>query len=242
MSGLLALNRDAAGKPVVPAFQIADVGGGALHAVLGILMALVARERTGAGQLVDVSMVDALAPWQVFPWSYLQAGEDERGPYLSGEYPCYAVYGTRDEKYFALGALEEKFWQNFCRRVGRSEWIPVQFARGEERDRLAGEVRTLFLQKTRDEWAVDLGDADCCATPVLETAELASHPLWTARELVRPGGAAPGVLGFPIRMEGTPASVRSAPPGLGEHTDEILAGLGYAEEKRKELRREGAVA
>ncbi|GAB4269251.1 MAG: CaiB/BaiF CoA-transferase family protein [Deferrisomatales bacterium] len=244
LSGALALNRDERGRPVVPGFQVADLGGGAVTACVGILLALLARERTGRGQFVDAAMVDGLAPWIVYRWSYRMAGSAPE-TYLSGEYPCYAVYEAADGRFLALGALEPKFWSRLCRHLGREDWVERQFASGEARETIFAELSGLFRSRPRDAWVAELEPVDCCVTPVLELEELENHPHWRARRLVRevihPVCGVLRCLAPPVTLSDTPASLRRAPPALGEHTDEVLRELGYPPDRIRDLKTAGAL-
>ena len=245
-AGALSLLRGPDGRPVVPGFQIADVGGGALNACLGILLALLARERTGHGQVVDAAMVDGVATWLTYAWAHRTAGSRTDALHLSGAFACYTVYETADGRFLAVGALEPKFWERLCRRLGRPEWIPLQFATGADQDRLMDDMRALFRTRTRDEWVQELSPADCCVAPVLELAELEEDEHWTARELVRevpvPGWGMLKALGFPVRLSATPAAVRKPPPRLGEHTAEVLAELGISSRDAASLAQAGVIA
>lgn len=245
-AGALALLKGADGRPVVPGFQIADLGGGGLNAVLGILLALAARERTGRGQRVDAAMVDGVAPWLLHRWAFLGADENGPGPNLSGEYPCYGVYEASDGRFVAVGALEEKFWARLCEHLGRPEWIPQQYADGVVRERMFDELRTLFRSRPRDVWAREFAPLDCCVTPVLEIEELAQSPHWQSRGLVQryhdPKRGPQDLLGFPVKLSETPASVRLPAPALGEHTGAVLGELGYSREEVGRLLDGGGVA
>ncbi|MFU8856270.1 MAG: CaiB/BaiF CoA transferase family protein [Deferrisomatales bacterium] len=245
ISGVLGLVRDAEGRPVVPGVQFADLGGGAVTACVGILLALLARERTGRGQFVDAAMVDGLAPWVVYRWAFRGREGEAPGPCLSGEYPCYGVYEAADGRYLAVGALEPVFWERLCRHLGRPEWAPRQFAGGEERTAVFAALRELFRTKTRDAWAAELGPVDCCVTPVLEVEELEDHPYWAARGLVErflaPGAGEVRGLAAPVRLGETPARLRSPPPRLGEHTEDVLREAGYGDADLVRLRASGAL-
>src|SRR5207244_3029843 len=114
----LNLKSDAGGPPVIPGVQIADIGAGSLMAAVGILTALIARERTGRGQLVDIAMLDGAVAWNVYhTLLYLLSGRPpERGKtQLTGHFPCYAVYETRDGRHVTVGAYAEHFWATRCR-------------------------------------------------------------------------------------------------------------------------------
>lgn len=155
MSGVLDLNRDERGVPVIPGVQIADLAGGSMQAVIGILMALQERHRTGIGQRVDVSMTDGL--------DVLLPVARSGGPVelLSGKYACYHVYAAAEGSFVAVGALEPKFWANLCRELGCEELIERQFDEGA-----IGELQKIFSNATAEEWFRRIGQKDCCVTPV----------------------------------------------------------------------------
>lgn len=243
LAGTLGLVRGADGRPVIPGFQVADVGGGAMNAVLGILLALLARERTGQGQLVDAAMVDGLASWVVYRWAF--RGSDEP-TYLAGEFPCYAVYEAADGRFLAVGALEAKFWERLCLHLGHPDWVGQQFDTGTARERIFDDLRALFRSRPRDAWAEELAPVDCCVTPILEVDELADHPYWRHRGLALrlddPIRGPLSLLGHPVKLSATPPGAPRPPPRLGEHTDEVLAALGYSAGEVASLRARGAAA
>lgn len=243
MAGLLSLLKDEKGKPIVPGFQIADVGGGALHAVIGILAALTARGADGLGRRVDVSMTDVIMPWMVYAWSEYQANDEgEEAGVLNGKFPCYNVYETADRKFLAVGALEHKFWKALLKRLGLEKHIDSQFAKGAVREEIFSELRALFLSKTREEWLRFLEGADCCVTPILELDELAGHPYVTARGLIRPDiswSAAPGALTPPLTLGFDPGA--KEPPALGGNTLEVLKRFGFGDDEVAALKKAGAL-
>lgn len=242
-AGFLDLLRDSTGVPVIPGVQIADIGGGGLNACLGILLALLARERTGTGQVVDAAMVDGLAPWLVYRWA-MEGSGGRRGPYLSGEYPCYSVYETADGRFIALGALEPKFWKRFCEHLRRPEWVALQFVEGAGRERLRAEMVEIFKSRSRDEWETDFAPVDCCLTPVLEISELDRNDHWVERglvqELLDPTRGLVRLLGPPVRLSRTPARPPSPPPRLGQHTEEVLREAGISSSVYRRLLHCGA--
>src|SRR5882724_11177708 len=157
LSGVLGLTTDERGKPVIPGVQVADLAG-AMIAGFAILAALLARERTSQGQYLDVSMFDVMLSMLPIPAAHEFAGKSipVGGKYvLSGQYPFYNVYETSDGNYMTLGALEPKFWANFCRKAGRDDLVPRQFDSGEQRQTLFENVRAIFKSRTQSEW-VDL--------------------------------------------------------------------------------------
>jgi alpha-methylacyl-CoA racemase len=162
MSGVLDLNRAADGTPVIPGIQIADLAGGSMQAVIGILLAIEERHRTGVGRRVDVSMTDGLDV--LLPIA--RAGGSDL---LSGKYACYRVYRAAHGTFVAVGALEPKFWANLCRELECEGLIELQFA--EEQMAVISVLASVFKTATAEEWFLRIGDKDCCVTPVRVAAQ-----------------------------------------------------------------------
>jgi alpha-methylacyl-CoA racemase len=246
LMGLLGLSGDRDGPPVQAAGQIADLGGGALMACFGILAALRERDRSGEGQLVDVSMADGALSWlaMVAGRFFCDGVAPRRGdPELAGRLICYRPYACADG-WVTLGALEPKFWQAWCRGVEREDLIEKQFeAPGSPAH---AEVERVFLSRTRDQWQQFASQHDCCLEPVLELEEALESELVRARDMVveldQPGAGPVRQVGVPVKLSRTPGALRSPGPALGEHTDEVLAAAGYAEDEIATLKRSGAVA
>jgi crotonobetainyl-CoA:carnitine CoA-transferase CaiB-like acyl-CoA transferase len=244
LSGVLGLTTDDRGKPVIPGVQVADLAGGMI-AGFGILAALLARDRTGRGQYIDVSMFDVMLSMLPIPAAHQFAGNTigVGGKYvLSGAYPFYNVYETSDGKFMTLGALEPKFWANFCCKVGREDLAARQFDSGERRESLFKEVREVFKSRTHAEWVELMDDADCCCEPVLSISEAFEHPQTRAREMVheQEGGKFQG-LGAAYKMSDAQPRGAGSTPELGQHTDELLASIGISEEDRARLRSGGVI-
>jgi alpha-methylacyl-CoA racemase len=264
--GLLGLTGERGGAPVQAAGQVADLGGGALMAAFGILAAL--RERDGAapqpaapgrlgcagqrgsgeGQVVDVSMADGALSWLAMVAASYFADDTvpHRGDLpLAGSLVCYRPYECADG-WVTLGALEPKFWQGFCRGVGREDLIVAQF---EHPGSVAhAQVAEIFKARTREQWEAFARENDCCLEPVLELDEALSSELVAAREMVveldQPGAQRPvRQIGLPVKLTRTPGDHARLPgPALGEHTEEVLLSAGYSESEVAELLAEGAAA
>jgi crotonobetainyl-CoA:carnitine CoA-transferase CaiB-like acyl-CoA transferase len=252
--GLLGLTGERGGAPVQAAGQIADLGGGALMAAFAILAAL--RERDGSqqrpgsgeGQLVDVSMTDGALSWlaMVAAAYFADGNVPRRGELpLAGSLVCYRPYECADG-WVTLGALEPKFWQAWCRGVGREDLIGSQFERpGSDTH---AQVQGIFKTRTRAEWERFAREHDCCLEPLLELDEALSSELVRARQMVvelEQPGVDGGVrqLGVPVKLGRTPGAHDRLPgPALGEHTEQVLAEAGYTPAQIAELLDSGAAA
>jgi alpha-methylacyl-CoA racemase len=244
--GLLDLTGEPDGPPIQAAGQIADIGGGALMAAFGILAAVRERERSGEGQLVDVSMSDGALSWLALVAGRLLCDGvvPGRGQLeLAGKLVCYRPYACEDG-WVTLGALEPKFWQAWCRGVGREDLIDKQF--DEPGSEAHAEVERIFLERTREEWREFASQHDCCLEPVLNLAEALDSELVRAREMLieveQPGAGPVRQLGVPIKLGRTPGAARGPGSGLGEHTHDVLASIGYSDAEIEELETVGAVA
>jgi crotonobetainyl-CoA:carnitine CoA-transferase CaiB-like acyl-CoA transferase len=248
LGGLLGLTGEADGPPVQSAGQIADIGGGALMAAIGILVALRERERSGEGQFVDASMFDGALSWlaMVAAEAFASGRPARRGELmLAGSITCYRPYRCADG-YVTLGALEPKFWANFCHGVEREDLLERAFdPPGSETHRALEEI---FAGRSRADWSAFASEHDCCLEPVLDLDEALESEQVAAREMVveleQPGADRPvKLLGSPIKLSRTPADPTRAPgPPLGEGTDEVLAAAGYSDEEIAALHESGAVA
>jgi len=248
LGGILGLTGERDGPPVQAAGQIADIGGGALMAVIGILVALRERERSGQGQLVDCSMFDGALSWLALVAAAALAGPGvpRRGEVvLAGALTCYRPYKCADG-YVTLGALEPKFWTAWCVGVGREDLIEHAFEPPGSATHEA--VCEVFAGRTRAQWRAFASEHDCCLEPVLELDEVLDSELVRARAMVvglgQPGATRPiDLLGVPIKLSRTPGNPTRAPgPALGEHTDEVLAAAGFADHEIAALHAVGAVA
>jgi len=192
-----------AGPPVLPAVQIADIAGGSMHAVMGVLAALFARERSGAGAFVDASMTHGSALLLQVPLGLVAAGHTPRrgADLLCGRYACYNIYEARDGRYVAVGALEAKFWATLCQALECPQFISDQFAEGERRMEIIRAIARIFRSRDAEEWFAALRGIDACVTPIRTVAEAAAD------------------------LNLMPADARPV-PALGEHTDEVLRLIG----------------
>src|SRR6202171_816319 len=224
-AGGLGLNGEKGGPPIPLSVQVADIGGGGLQPAVAILGALVAVQRGAEGRWLDVSMTDAAVSWLALVLAARDAGEevalgDQR---LAGRFACYRVYSCKGGGFFSVGALEPKFWAALCVAIERPELVAVQFAEGPEGEAAQRAMEEVFASRTRSEWERALAGLDVCCEPVLDLGEVASHPQVAARQLIE--NRKTGVEVRPavqMRVDWR----RRDPPGLGEHSAEILGGVG----------------
>ncbi|MBZ5535295.1 MAG: CoA transferase [Acidobacteriia bacterium] len=247
-AGLLGLNTDASGTPVIPPIQIADLASGAMLCLAGILIALLARQKSGEGKHVDVSMLDGLLALLPVAFSQTMAGDSLKvgeKMELTGSVPFYNVYRTADERFLALGAIEPKFWENFCGAIGRRELTSKQFATGDEREQVFQVVAGTLASRTQGEWVAAFEGLDVCCEPVDSLDEVVTNPQIQQRgmlqEVALPSGGVSKQLGSPLKFSGLEAPVYQSAPKLGEHTDEILTRLGYSRPEISFLRSQGAI-
>jgi crotonobetainyl-CoA:carnitine CoA-transferase CaiB-like acyl-CoA transferase len=243
IGGLLGMTGLSGGPPVIPGTVLADFAAGGMSAAVGILAALTARGRTGKGQYVDVSLTDAvveLTSLQIIPYLIMGIVPKRGETMLTGEWPWYNVYETKDGKHISIGALEPWFYANLCQLLGRENFIEHQYTEGEKREEIFQSFRETFLTKNRDEWVEILRRKDTCVAPVYSVDELVSDPQLIARGMItevdHPTLGRIKQVGSMIKLSESPFQVRNWSQRFGQHTEEILTGLGYSKEDIDRLR------
>jgi len=229
--------------PVVPNFQIADLLGGALTPVMGMLAALIDARSSGRGRRIDVAMTDAVFAHAILPLvGFLERGKAPgRGTgMLGGGLPCYNVYRTRDGRHLAVGALERKFWETLCDILGCPELKEKHIVYGEEARPVRERLAEIFASRAQREWADLFARADCCVSPILTLDEALANEQLRARgmSVVEDGLRQ---LASPVKFSEFEFSVERPAPGSGEHTDEILREAGYGDAEIEALRKSGAI-
>lgn len=238
LAGVLGLAGPADRAPQVLPVQVADIGG-SLWALVAILAALQARQHTGRGRFLDISMTDGATGFLTAALAaHLGGGAPapRRGAdTLTGGQACYGVYRTADDGFLAVAPLEPKFWATFCARIGQPDWVKRQFD-----PRLRAELEALFATRTRAEWEATFHGTESCVEPVLRPDELADHPLHAARGLFTTSTDGLKRLKTPTRHPDAPPS--GPAPQLGEHTREVLRELGLDESEIEALIQRKVVA
>jgi crotonobetainyl-CoA:carnitine CoA-transferase CaiB-like acyl-CoA transferase len=223
---------------LIPPVQIADISGGVFSA-LSIITALFKRERENSGEYIDVSMLDVSLIFLILIFAKYFADREiiKRGEFfLSGRFPSYNIYQTKDKRYISVGALERKFWENFCRTIGREDLLDSQFSEGEEGENVKKEIQKIFEKKTLKEWEEVFRDKDICCEPVLNIEEVISFPQIKERKIFKEGE-----IDLPLKFF-TFETISSLPsPELGENTEEILKEIGYKKEEIEELKKRNII-
>jgi len=237
--------------PSVPLNLLADFAGASLHGVIGILTALLARDKTAKGQYVDIAYTDgamSLMTW--FISSYFAGGcTFNRGEtWLHGAYPYYGLYETKDGKYVSIGCVEPWFWENLCRALGKEEYIPYCISpehfmhkpEGDKWKEISTYLKKVFMTKTRDEWFEFLTNQDVPVGKVYTLDEVFHDPQVLHRKMVleidHPTLGKVKQPGIAVKLSDTPGRVRNLAPVAGEHTEEILSDLGYNKSQIRKLR------
>ncbi|MGK2954425.1 MAG: CaiB/BaiF CoA transferase family protein [Solirubrobacterales bacterium] len=245
-TGLLDITGQKGGPPIQPGAQIGDLGGGAMTAAFGVMTALFAKERTGKGQMVDISMTDGAMSWlaMVAGAHFADGGVPQRGEVLlGGGVVCYLPYEAADG-WVSCGALEPKFFKALCDGVGRPELVEHQFdppgGPGWEK------VAEIFKVKTRAEWQAFNDEHNCCIEPILDVQEALESDLARERGMVvefdQPGIGPVRQVGNPVKLSETPARAPGPAPVAGADTADVLAEAGLSREEIDALLESGAIS
>lgn len=238
------------GAPCFPSNYLADMAGAGLNGAVGILLALAARERTGKGQLVDISFMDGVISLLTMEAShYFATGKvPSRGETaLTGSAPLAQVLKCKDGKYFTVACFEPVFWQHLCKVIGREDLVPYAFPEDDKKKEWAiAELGKVFLSRTRDEWWELLKDKDTCVAPIYNLEETSRDPHVTSRQMVVEMEHAKfgkvRQIGTPIKLSDTPAGIERLGVQIGADTDTILNWVGYTTDEIRELRRQGGAS
>lgn len=250
MGGLMSCTGEPGGPPVKAGFAIADIGAG-MWAAFGILAALMAREKTGFGQAVDTSLLEAQVSWHAYmAGNFFASGKNPRK--LGSAHPNIVPYQafSASDQYFIVAVGNDSLWQKFCQVTGLEHLTnDPKFAtnpkRVENRDELVGIIQERLLTKTASEWVEALEAAGIPAGPINDFEQVYKDPQVLHRKMLveaeHPVAGRIKMTGIPVKLSGTPGQIRTAPPLLGQHTEEVLISLGYSTEQIAEFRNSGTL-
>ncbi|MBS6341030.1 MAG: CoA transferase [Eubacterium limosum] len=242
-SGNMAQAGRAETGPVLTNMQVADVAVGSMNSVIGILAAVQYRNRTGKGQRVDIAMLDGLIPFNGMDGTaFLAAGKvpKREGERLNGG--CmYDFYETKDGQFLSVGALEPKFWAEFCHCIGREDLIEGSVW-PEDVKAVKEVIRGILKEKTRDEWMAVFDGRDVCVEPVLsvqeallEDAHIRAREMVVEVELPLSDGKKVPQYGTAVKLSESPAQYRFGGYPVGYHTEAVLKALGCSDDAIESL-------
>ena len=241
--GLAGLNSlDDVGGACVSEVQVSAIGSG-LNALSGIAMALLARERTGQGHQLDVNLYATALSMQVTGISSLWGCQETGDTPFGRTAHYYNIYQTKDKRFLTVGTIEPKFWQRFCDLIECPELEKRQFDFAHEAE-LKKLVASKIAAKTQKEWLELIGAAEFCVTPVCSLDEALRSQLTAQENMLQEQECDLGKLRYvsgPVKFSDAGAVISRRAPYLGEHTQEVLAALGYSDEAISALSAEGAI-
>lgn len=233
--------------PSIPGVQIADIAAGGMNAVIGILLAIIARNKSGKGQYIDISMTDGMLGFLSIPLWFQQlsgAAPKRSDAVLSHRYACYNTYETADGRYLSIGAVENRFWKVLCEYFGVPEYTALQYDDGHRLE-IINFMREHFRQQPIAHWESEFAALEICYSRVNTVEEVLELSLFRERDMVVDSRDADGKLlrqlGIAVKLSQTPGTVRTPPPAFGQNTEAILLELGYAKTDFEMFREQGVI-
>ncbi len=239
LAGVLSQIGNGSEPPLPPLNLVADFGGGGLMAAFGVLCALFERERSGRGQYIDAAMIDGAASLMAVHFAQKGARSTPGVGLLGGGAAFYRCYECKCGGHVSVGAIEPQFFAALCEGTG-VDVVDRQMDTECWPDHIEA-FRRAFLTRTRDEWAEVFSELDACVSPVLDLDEAPGHPHNVERGTFPVGPDGEIHIAPAPRLERTPGTLRQREPRMGEHTEEVLAELGYGAGDILELEQNGAI-
>jgi crotonobetainyl-CoA:carnitine CoA-transferase CaiB-like acyl-CoA transferase len=245
LSGILSYSgRKESGPPPI-GIQVADIGGGSFGAIVGLLAAVIYRQATGEGQLVDISMFDLMVAWQSHIAGHVLIAGELPAPEamaLNGG-RVYDYYRTQDGRWLSVAGLEPKFWEGFCAAIGRPDLLHDGLSlEPAVQSRVKSEVAAVLVSRSLAAWMEVFTRLDVCVEPVLTLPEMLAHPQTQARGLIvdvpKPDGSFQRQVGQGIKFSAGQSDYQQIGPKLGADTDAVLTAAGYTATEIESMRTE----
>ena len=246
IAGISSYSKRKEQAPIPQGIQIADVAGGSLHGVIGILTALHHRQRTGEGQMIDISMTDCAFALNAMSGAGTLAGNDvpTAESHLLNGGTFYDYYQTSDDRYLSIGSLEPKFFAGLCQLLDLEHLLPLA-NKASARQQIKDSFTHAFKQKTYEQWQAIFINLDLCVEPVLNLKEASEHPQLIAREMIvdvpHSQIGTQKQLGCPIKFSTYQTQYQQAGGDIGADSEQILTKLGFSNEKISALEKSGVV-
>jgi alpha-methylacyl-CoA racemase len=249
ISGLNGYSGRGSDRTPIMGMPVADIAGGSLHAVIGILAAVNQRHISGEGQQIDISMTDAMFSLNaLFGSTYLSAGvEPTSGSMSLNGGSFYDYYQTSDNRYLSIGSLEPQFFQVLCQTLGDDELLTLANQQDSETQKaLRAKLDTIIATKTLAQWREIFKDREACVEPVLTFAEACEYQDSAQREMIvdvkTPNGGSQRQVGSALKLSKSAPEYGVSGGAIGQNSSEILADLGFDKDAIATLRSSGAVA
>ena len=244
LAGLASYTGRTESGPLPLGMQVADVAGGSLHGVIGLLAAVIARQQTGLGQHLDVSMTDCAFSLNAMAGAgYLACGEEPgREDQMLNGGSFYDYYRSRDGRWLSVGSLEPAFMKQLCTALGLEELAALGLSpQPAQQKKLKDALKIEFEKHEFAELCALFSELDACVEPVLSLGEAIQHPQLKAREVVtdvpRGDGTSQAQMACPLKFSDGLPKPRHIGAALGQHTDQVLGELGFGAERIAGLRR-----
>lgn len=248
IAGMTGYNGRRDSGPAPMAFQVADIAGGSCHAAMAVLAAVVHRQTTGEGQYLDIAMTDAAFALHGLTAPPALIGDQD--PQLErttlnggGFYDCYR---TADGRYMSVAGLEPQFFAQFCRAIGKPEWVNKGLTLDPDTvAAVKSDIAAVIGARDYRHWCDVFAGLDCCVEPVLSFSEAAAHPQLQAREMLvqvpRHEGGSQHQVASPFRFSATPVEYKFTGARLGQHSAEVLGEHDFSETEIQALKKAGAL-
>ena len=239
VGGLMSITGEPDGEPQKIGIAVTDIGAG-MWSAFAITTALHHRDKTGEGQYIDISMLDAQVAWLTYQAAFLFAN-DEPPKRMGAAHPTlvpYQAFMCSDGKYINVAVGSERIWERFCQGMGRKDLkdhpdYSVNSVRVAHRGAIVSMLQEIFLTRPVSEWVEDLQAANVPCGPINDLADVFADPQVLARDMLQemphPTLGTIRQTGLPIKFSRTPGGLDRHPPLLGEHNQEILSSLGYSD-------------